>query len=73
MSVRPPAITGAGLDSFMLPLIGHIVPPAQAVSVCGFNIDGDRGVPFLNDLLQGSLSIITLNSAQAAFRASIWS
>ncbi|RRW67863.1 hypothetical protein EGJ48_19340 [Pantoea dispersa] len=27
--------------SFMLTLIGHIVQPAQAVTVCGFNIDGD--------------------------------
>lgn len=28
-------------DSFMLPLIRHIVQPAQAVTVCGLNIDGD--------------------------------
>ena len=36
-----PAIAWAGLDSLMLTLIGHIVQPAQAVTICGFNIDGD--------------------------------
>lgn len=36
-----PAIAGAGLDSFMLPLIVHILQPAQTVTVCGFKIDGD--------------------------------
>jgi hypothetical protein len=35
------ATAGAGLDSFMFPLVGNIVQPTQDVTVGCFNVNGD--------------------------------